>query len=340
MKATAILFLLFIVTSCTDKKPYPYKISDFRPELQAHLSKLALEKSLPVNDTIARNFIEKESSKEELLQLMRSESPLLRVVAYRAIVNRDEKDYFKILLGHLNDTTKVTWWYYEDACGDFMVTDLLIRKAEDRNKLSRSEKNILVDSVLTKHPYLETSNWMISEIDPNEKYYSLIKKRCKTKTDRCGAQYGSCYALSKFKKKEDRQFLKKKFEVLEDPCQYWVFKAIENNPDEAYFSILEKYLNQTIKKKKQQTYDDLDYYCMAVAAYKNAKSLNLLEQLASKATYPDPWYFKDNQGAVFEALHKYRSPIYDSLYNKLRPQMSDYIIHSLKRPDRGERKTW
>ncbi|WP_337967512.1 hypothetical protein [uncultured Flavobacterium sp.] len=340
IKKTIAFIIILAFVSCVNKDPYPYKVSDFRTELEEPLKKLAQEKELPVRDTIARNYVRDHSSKEELLQLLNCNNPLLRVVAYRAIVNRKEKDYFKILLGHLNDTTKVTWWYYEDAAGEFTVSDLLVRKAEEANKLSKQEKKILVDSVLLKHAYLETSIWMIQDIEPQEKYYSIIKNKSKIKTDRCGDHLSACYALSKFKKKEDLVFLKNTFNDLESPCEDWIFKAIENNPNEIYFPVLEKYFKEVIRKKKPSSYEDLKYYCRAVAVYKNEKSLALLTELLKKSNYPDPWYFTDNQEYTFKAIHKYKSPVYQNLYKELKPKMSDFVFKYLDEPDYDDRKTW
>ncbi len=340
MKKITYIFIISILFSCGREKPYPNKISDFRSELQIPLKKLASEKKLPSNDTVARNYITENCTKEELLKLLKCEDPVLRAIAYRTLVNKNEKDYFKILLEHLSDTAKVEWWYYEDAADNFMVSDLLIRKAEDSRKLTQTEKSILVDSVLLKHSYLDVSNWMIQDIEPNEKYYSIIKQKSKLKTDRCGVQLGACYALSKFKKEEDLEFLKNVFNNLESPCEDWIFKSIEENPNAIYFSILEKYFDKIIKKKKQFSYDDLKNYCRAIAKYKNKESLELLTKILDKRNYPDTWYFKHNEEYVFKAIHKYKEPIYDDLYKKLKPKMSEFVIEYLDKPDYEERKTW
>lgn len=339
MKKIMFLFIISILYSC-GKDPYPNSISDFRPELQTHLKKLASEKELPSKDTIARNFITQNCTKNELLELLKCNKPVLRVIAYRTLVNKKDKDFFKILLGHLTDTAKITWWYYEDAADEFTVSDLLIRKAEEGRKLTRAQKDILIDSVLLKHSYLDVANWMIADIEPNEKYYALIKQKSQIKTDRCGTQIAACYALSKFKKKEDLVFLKNIFSKQGSHCEDLVFKAIEENPDEIYFSVLEKYFENVIKKKKQFSYDELKYYCRAIAKYKNEESLMLFEKLLNKKNYPDPFYFKYNEEYIFTSIHKYKAPIYEDLYNKLKPKMSEYTIEYLDKPDYDDSKTW
>jgi hypothetical protein len=340
MKKNIYFLLLLLLFSCGNENPYPNKISDFNPELQVHLKKLASKKELSSGDTISKNYIKEKCSKEELLKLLKCENPLLRVIAYRAIVNRNEKDYFKILLGHLNDTTKVTWWYFEDAADSYNVSDLLIRKAVDNRKLTKTEKQILADSVLFKHSYLETTYWVMTDIEPNEKYYSIIKQKSKIKTNRCGLQSRSYYALSKFKKTEDLEFLKSVFSKLESPCEDWAFRAIEENPNKIYFPILEKYL-KTIKKNKMVVdIEEMIYYCRSVAKYKSKESLMLLTEILNKSNYIDDRYLSLNQKYVFKAIHKHKTPIYADLYKKLKPQMGEYVIKYIDSIDYRDKKTW
>ncbi|WP_116790648.1 hypothetical protein [Flavobacterium psychrotrophum] len=340
MKLNLFLCALIFVTlsSCEKKEKYPYEPSDFRSEVNMTLKKLSKEKQLPVNDTIATNYLEKVCTKDELQKIILSKKPILRIIGYRALINRKDEKFFDILIRHLNDTAKVTWWYYDDAGGLFTISDLMIRKAQ--HILTQKQKNILIDSVLLKHPYLEVSDWMIQEINPNERYYSVIKSKCSVKTDRCGTQLGACYALSKFKKEQDLPFLHDIFNNLEEPCGYWVFRAIEINPQEVFFPILEKYFKENIKKKKQQSYNVLEYYCRSVASYRSGKSLKLLESLLDKSNYPDKWYFNDNEDYVFKAIHKYKAPIYDKLYNDLKPKMDDHIMKYLNRINYNEKTTW
>lgn len=329
------LILIVLSISCTRNEQYPYKISDFRSDLRKQLEKLATDNHVPAKDKTATSFLEKECTKEELLQILNCENPILRVISYRTIVNRKEKDYFKILLSHLNDTAKVTWWYYDDAAGSFSVSDIMIRNAEEGNKLSPKEKKELVDSVLLKHPYIAISTWMIQDIDPQEKYYSLIRKRANIETADCGEQMSSCYALSKFKKQEDVPFLKEKFSKCALACPDLVFKSIIAFPDSLFLPILNKYFESYIRKKKQQSFDELKNYCLALAQYRNQQSLAILTSLTKEKTYPDSWYLPQNKENVFKALQKFPSPLYDKLYRELKLQ-----IHDLSPNLFESRKTW
>lgn len=128
-----IIFSIFII-SCKEEK-YKYDISDFRKELKPSLKSLSKEKSLPSKDTIARNFLEENATKEELIKLMDANNPLLRIIAYITIVNRQEPEYFDLLLGHLSDTARVEWWVYDDFLDFKQVSDGMIRKAHYQNGL-------------------------------------------------------------------------------------------------------------------------------------------------------------------------------------------------------------
>jgi len=317
-----IIFSIFF-TSCKEEK-YKYDISDFRTELRPSLKSLSKEKSLPSQDTIARNFIEKNATKEELIKLMDSKSPLLRVIAYRTIVNRQEPEYFDLLTKHLSDTAKVTWWYYEDAGNNFYVSDLMIRKAHDKNGLSPIQKKYLVEKVLREHPYLETSIWMIQDITPNEKYYNLIKKRAGLKRDRCGEQLSACFALSKFKKKEDVNLLYEVFNqnIKNEYCTTLIFRSIEKYPNEKFFPILEDYFNRKIKGKlstEENIFDDVLYFSRAIASYKNENALSILKYIEQNNTYINkPYWPPSNKEYVYKAL----LINYDTIYNDFIKQIA------------------
>ncbi len=317
---------------------YPYKISDFRPGLSKHFKKLAAEGELSYDQNKKRDrFLRDSCTKDELVKALSCENPLIRVEAYRAIVSRNEPDYFQILLSHLDDTSKVMWWYYDDARGNFMVSDLMIRRAH----LSRGQKDTLVDVVLNNHIYLETSEWMMMDIKPQNKYYSIIKAQCQVKSQDCH-HLSLTYALAKFNKPEDIPIIKKNFTTFINNayCNDYFFRAIEIFPNSAFFPILTKYFDTEIKIKKQLYYDELKYYCRAVAKFKNQSSLRILTALTIKGTYPDTWYLPRNKEYVFKAIHKYHSPIYDNLYQELKPEMDNYVMDYLNEPDDDDDTTW
>jgi hypothetical protein len=331
MRAFIFLFCLVNFFSCRNA-------DKFRPQLQSKIDKLTSETELGNNDSTSLAYLKDSCSKEELVKLTNHKKAIIRILSYRALVNRDEKGFFEILENHLSDTAKLTWWYYNDAAGEFTISDLMIRKAE--RKLTKEQKDTLIDLVLLDHPYLDISNWMIQDIKPNPKYYSIIKSKATRKFDRCGIQMGANFALAKFEKQDDIKILKENFIASEDDCSDWTFKAIETFPDTAFYPLLTSYFENTIRKKKQSDADDLKYFCRAVAQYKNQTSLLILIALTKKETYPDSWYLSYNKEYVFRAIHKYYSPLYQKIYQELKPEMSEYVMYYLDKQDYDDYTTW
>lgn len=320
-----IIILSIFIISCKQGN-YKYEISDFRQELQPSLKILSKENSLPSKDTIARNFLEENATKDELTKLMDSKNPLLRIIAYRTIVNKEESQYYDLLIGHLSDTARVKYWVYEDVLDYKQVSDLMIRKAHDRNGLSQIQKKKLVEKVLLEHPYLDISTWMIQDIEPNEKYYNLIKQRAEKRGKNCGEQLSACYALSKFKKDEDINFLYKVFEenLEKGDCIIWIFRSIEKFPNEKFYPLLENYFNKNIKGKLSQNeniFDDILYFSRAVASYKNEKAIKILKYIEQNNTYINkPYWPPANKEYVYKALLINYDPIYDDFIKKIQKE--------------------
>ncbi len=257
---------------------------------------------------------------------MNSENPLLRVVAYITIVNRQEPEYFDLLVGHLSDTARVKLWVYDDVLDYKQVSDLMIRKAHDKYGLSPIQKKNLVGKVLLDHPYLDISAWMIQDIEPNQKYYNLIKHRAEKKGKNCGEQLSACYALSKFKKNDDISLLYKIFEenLKKENCQIWIFRSIEKFPNKKFYSLLENYFNKNIKGKlspKENIFDDILYFSRAVAAYKNENALTMLKYIEQNDTYINkPYWPPANKKYVYKALLINYDPIYDDFIKKIQKE--------------------
>ncbi|HRO75440.1 MAG TPA: hypothetical protein PLP27_04765 [Crocinitomicaceae bacterium] len=332
-------FLSLIVVSCVRFEKYPYKISDFRPELRKHLQSIIADKEIRYSTTSADYFLKDSCSKDELLKLMRFKEPLVRLKAYRAIVFRSDIDQFPILLNHLDDTSKVMWGTSDHTSDSVTVADIMI--GTTRTFLTKPQKNKLIDVILTKHFYLNHAQWIIADIEPQEKYYSTIKKLAQKKLNSC-SDPNYILGLAKFKKQEDIPLIKKNISVFDQniSCFYNHFNVIEAFPDTTFFPILTNYFEQIIKVHKQKDPYELYYYCRAVAQYRSAKSLAILIALTKPETYPDSAYLEKNKEYVFRAIHKYKSPIYDNLYNALKSQMDDYIIEDLDEISPRDEKFW
>ena len=99
-------------------------------------------------------------------------------------------------------------------------------------------------------------------------------------------------------------------------------------------------MDEVIKTKKQSTYNELKYYCLAVAIFKSNPGLAILTELNKRETYPYNYYFPHNQEYIFTAIHKYPNQLYDKLYNELEPLMPEHVIKYINEPDYPESMTW
>ena len=342
MKIFFYILTVITIVGCVQGKKYPVKITDINPKLSKYLNDYPVDGLVCTHqDSLATNYFRDSCTKKELRDVLICEIPKYRIAAFNAILNIKDAEYFSILLNHLDDTSKVTWWASYDNGKEDYVSDLMIQNAAWKWKLSQRQKDSLVDAVLNNYMYLESAKWMINDIRPQEKYYSIIKLAAQNKSNNCG-DLSYTYSLAKFKKQKDIELIKKNFNKFTDNpfCNDICFEAIEVFPDTAFFPLLTKYLNEVIRKQKHQGAEDLKYYCRAVAEYKNQKSLEILKALTKKETYPDNNYLQDNKEFVFYAIHRYSSPIYDNLYNELKPQMSHFVLKNPDDPAWYNETTW
>jgi hypothetical protein len=332
MRLLLFLYCSVCFAACSDA-------DRFRPALQRQIDLLSKEKEIPYKDAAMVAYLQDSCSKEELLKLVNHSTPIVRILAYRAIVNREEADFFAILTRHLSDTAKVTWWYYDDVVGDCTVADLMVRKAEPH--LTRPQKDTLIDLVLRGHLYLETAQWMMVDMLADERYYTIIKQQAEMPSDNCH-DLGLTLAIAKFKKPSDVPFIRAKFSVLTDNpyCNDNIFRGIELLPDSSFFTILQRYFTEYVKGQKQSSYSDLEVYCRAVAQYKTQSALDILVALTKGSTYPDDWYLPHNKAYVFKAIHRYNCVLYKDLYDQLRPQMDKDFFKSMDISLSDRPSTW
>jgi hypothetical protein len=86
--------------------------------------------------------------------------------------------------------------------------------------------------------------------------------------------------------------------------------------------------------------DDFKYYYKALAKYQRADCLKILEDMKQRKYYSSVGYWNSNQENIFEAIQKYKCPLYNQLYKELKNQMPDYVIEDTEGIDYRDLSEW
>lgn len=333
------IFSLAFLVACGPKSKYPNTISGFRPALKQRLDSIAAPGQLLYEDSTGRAFLRTQCSLEELSRLMNCDVPLLRVVAYKTLVQREAPNFFQLLVKHLDDTAKVIRWDYDDAAGEYQVSDLMISAARQHPKWTDAEKDSLVAVVVEGHRYLQHAYWMIEDMEPTERYHDILCGLLDEPLDHCNKER-VVLALARFRRRSDLPLIRRALLDGEEHCRFMAFRAIETFPDTSLFIVLQRYFDEVVTKKKQFGAEDLRLYCRALVAYKDQRSVALLGALTKKETYIDTWYLKYNKEYLFKAIQRNPSPVYDGLRLALLPKMDSLTIAGEDYLDYMEQKQW
>ncbi|MES2775119.1 MAG: hypothetical protein V4722_13105 [Bacteroidota bacterium] len=233
------LILITMFLSCSNDQSYRYAIKDFRKSLHPYLLKIVSRGIVMHSDSCLRNM----ATDNELIQLSKSEHPVLRASAFKEILHRKSFHHFDNLMNHLDDTAMVIVDQGEFGLSHQTVSDDILQGARWK---TQDAKRKTIDNVLTKHNYLTSAYQILSEIAPQEKYYSLIKDMA-TRPRRLsyeGYELGfddieyALYGLAKFKKKGDVKIIKMQLLDNNWRLSHISFRLMTEFPDTAYIDIL------------------------------------------------------------------------------------------------------
>jgi hypothetical protein len=279
-------FFLFIIillsVSCkTQKGKYPYAIRDFRDTLQPLLLNIVSKNIVNYYDSTLRKTI----TDKELIQLSQSELPVLRGWAFREILFSESFNHIDIIMNHLDDTAIAGFDYGEFGTRYSTISDEILNYFEWEDiKI----KNKVIDEVITKHNYLKSAYTILYKIEPQERYYAIIKNmatRNRNYDYENGFEKGfedieiALYGLAKFKKKEDITIIKQS--LLSNCWQMSAssFRLMQEFPDSSYMEVYEdfypgKYYNTHFSSIERKT-----SFISSIAVYKNNRSAKIIEAI-------------------------------------------------------------
>ena len=289
MRSIISIAVTITLFACKREARHSYAIKDFRVELQPQLHRIVAEAIVQPYDS-ALHFM---ATDNELKRLSNSEHPILRACALKEMLERISFNYIDVLFNHLDDTATVVTDEGEFGVDYQAVSDYLL---EGSRYKTQEEKNKVIDRVLTKHNYLRSAYTILTRIEPQEKYYTIIKKMAagnrKFAYDPAKHLYDvtdcALYGLAKFRKKEDIPLIREA--LLKKPG--WLsslsFALMKEFPDSSYMQVYEAYYpNSYYKAINFREVDEAVDFIQSIASYKNERSAAILQAILDKKTIND-----------------------------------------------------
>ncbi len=337
--------LIVCIFSCKYENDNTYSIKDFRKPLQPFLINIVTKGIVTGHDSSHIKSI----TDDELMLLGKSENPVLRATALREMLDRNSFNHFDIVINHLDDTAFVATDNGEFGMGFETVSDYLLGRTSWETAQS---KNRTIEEVLTKHNYLRSAYTILSQLEPQENYYSYIKDMA-TRPRRLDPDEGyelgfddieyALYGLSKFKKKEDVQIIKNKLMKHVWELSDVSFRLMKEFPDTAYLDVLQSYhRRQFYKFSGNRPHGFTGYnsdraapedFIQALVIQQNDRSAKLLDTmltyLPKYTCMPD----KENIiNEVIEEIWEHSCPAYAPLREKIKHKAEDILKGRISMP--------
>lgn len=250
---------------------------------------------------------------EDLLKLLKSEHPYVRIYAFAALNQRDY-DLFQTVLDNLNDTTSISS-FTDDYGYDTTPPDMILQYIAE--KLNTKQKDTIAKLILTEYNHLNTINEILLFHKPIQNDYLTIKSiAMKGLTGKFGL-----VALSRYQKIEDIELINSGFKNTDYYSGYKVFfMAIEDFSHQAFKQGLIDY-----KKEINKGYDmsGLDYYFNALAKYHDDECTEIIKEFIEQKEYESEAYRDYNLGMIYKSLKKYYSPTYQPLIKQIEDNVTE-----------------
>jgi hypothetical protein len=245
--------------------------------------------------------LSKVATNKELILLLNNKNATVSAYAFTELVKREYDSLYQITLNHLNDFRKLNVLMYgcEFIHGnkyETTIADFFLTKTNDCLKeKDKSEIDSLLLFSDKKYKFLE---YTIDDKEFEKKYHSKIKQLVVTNKYKFAP-----IALARYQDTMDIKLLEQK--LFEDP--YNTIPLIEIFPHE-YFK---KFISEYGKNEKK-----LDFMLYkSVAVFKDTFALIFLTNEFERAK--DDFSGRESSRYIYEAISKYRNPIFNELFFKL-----------------------
>jgi hypothetical protein len=282
------LLIVILFWSCNTDNKYSYAIKDFRKPLQPYLTSIVSKGIVMYYDSSLRNI----ATDKELIKLGNSEHPVLRASAFREMLHRKSFNHFDILMNHLDDTAIVATDAGEWGILYSSVSDDIIEHAKWKDTAG---KNKTIDEVITGHNYLRSAYTILSNLQPQEKYYPYIKdmaiRERKSVSDYnkpwAGDVEFALYGLAKFKKKDDIKIIKELLISNAWNMGSVSFNLMKEFPDTSYLAVFETYYKRNFYRNicTGRSVDKAVHFVETIATYKNNRSAEILKTILNKKPF-------------------------------------------------------
>lgn len=338
LKHFLLPIILVCIISCKNDVGDNYAIKDFRKSLKPFLINIVTNGIVTHHDSSKIKSI----TDNELIRLSKSETPILRATALMEMLDRSSFNHFDIIMNHLDDTAIVATDNGEFGIRLETVSDYLIGRNSWETAQARDKT---IESVLTKHNYLNSAFNILTNIEAQEKYYPFIKDMATRprRLDRYeGYELGfdeieyALYGLAKFKKNDDVQIIKNKLLKHVWELSDVSFRLMQQFPDTAYLEVLQSYHRRKFyqfsgNRPHGFTGFDADKaapedFIEALVVQQNEKSAKLLDTLL---TYlPKYTCLPDKENiinTVIEEIWEHPCPAYTELREKIKDKAEEIL---------------
>lgn len=279
-------------------------------------------------------YLRDSTDLKSLLQLVKDDNPYVKIYAFAALVKKEYKDCFSMVVENLGDKTNVEVTN-ADVLWSSYLGDVFLRLSLPM--FTVEQKDSLKYSILRDYNHLEEVNRILLFQKKDEDLYNIIKSRALTLEDSF-----SLIALSRFKNPNDISTILKGFDNLTYYSGTLIFfKAIEIYPEKSFYDKLLSYSEKI--NTHSCVMDDFMYYYYALARYPNMQTLKLLTELCDKKNYSSTGYWESNLIHIYKAITKYNNPVYNKLIKDIGRQFSnfdEYELIKLKYDDHINNSVW